>query len=404
MLEAKKDVAADVLDSFDFAGVTDTAIEEASKEESFKFSGSVKMDPNDEFLEFKNDDLLKKLKVFVQKKAASRDIITKSLRIVVESNQFDKVTLMATDGVSYLWARVGATINKFPLDTIIDNESFFIVAKTHSGKSFLIHREGKVYSDFYGGEIFIPSYRIKSDVFCKEPEKKTREEVVDAVILRDALQSLSPVLTSSEVPELGYVFVEEEGVFSSNGILIARVKEKLPQFIIRQSDLNLLILMLDSIQNEKLTLTEFDKFYRLSSENFMYTFPKVAAKLVQQYKDAVNTESKVKYFVNLPYFRSILNVFTQMPDDSGVLEVEFGDELRGVSKTKKGEESVFVITPSKEGTVSDKSAPTKFGVSNKSLIVAMRVFGGESAASFSYEEGKLIVSSEKKECVILLKR
>lgn len=376
----------------------DVGLEEVVGEEGFDQVGSVDIPPEVDYIELKNSELLPKLKPFLQKKAQSRDIITKSL--LVRPLGKNEVELRATDGISYLRAVVPCVNNHFPKSAIIDSQSFDIVSRTHSSKTYLIHRNGNFYSDFYGGEIFIPGYGIKEQLFENTLGEVEEEGVVDISLMKAALTSLAPVLATSEVPELSYVFAEPDGVYSCNGILVGRVLGKLPSFVIRHADIKLILYMLEAVGNEILVLKTFKDFCMLSAESFSYVVPRIPAILSDDYKKSI-TELKGKCYVNMPFLGSILSTLNSLPEDSGMIDLQFKEDcLVGVSKTRKGEESYFTIANTVEGSPEVGS----FGVSNKALITVMAMFKGESTAAVAYAEGKLIFKTEKREAAVILKR
>lgn len=385
-----------ILDEFNI-DITDEEIEEAAKEEEFEKHGTVSVSSGDNFIEFDSSLLYKKLKPFLQKKTVSRDIITRSLFLKVSGTE---AQMFGTDAVSFMSAKIPVNENNFPSEVIIDTESFAIVSKTHKTKTYLIERDGKFYSQFYGGEIFIPSYKLTTDVYMDDFGEVEESGTIDTEAFRNALYSLISVVYSSDIPELGYVFFENGKAYASNGVVVASVKCESPEFVVRLSDIHLIRDILDSSDEVFHYIDIFENFYRIRSNTFSYTFPKVDVKLSEAYKSLFEA-GKGRYFISFPYFYSILGVLSTLPEFSGVVEIRAADEkMEGIAKTKKGDVSNFEISSSCEGIVEEGD----FGVSLKALKVSLKVFRGEATIMSYFSDGKLVYESGNKRCIIILKK
>lgn len=383
--------------------ISDEDIQDAVEKEGFDSVGSVSMPDDVAYIEFETDDLIKRLAPFLQKKAVSRDIITRSLKVVHDPGTPGKVYFFGTDGTSYLATAISAKVNNFPSEVILDTETFGIIVKTHKSRSYLISREKGLFSNFCGGELFIPSYSIQSSVFNRDFGKELRSEKIEGSQLAESLNALTPILVASEVPDLNYIFSGEDGVYACNGVIVGRVDYKIPELTIRHADTKIVSPLISATEGEQMYIKEFDNFYSVETDTFSYAFPKIQDKLDANYKAMVK-ERRDKFFVNLPYLTSILSVLDRMPEASGVIELEFGEVLRGISKTRKADVSSFQISSSKEGDISEGVV----GVSNKALQVALRVFKGLSSISMSIKDEVISFSSEGsngvRNCSIVLKR
>ena len=144
--------------------------------------------------------------------------------------------------------------------------------------------------------------------------------------------------------------------------------------------------MLDSIKEEPTTLIEYENAYAIQASSFTYAFPKVKNSLTDAYKNTIGS-SKDKYFINLPHISSILSVVSSVPDSSGIIELNFHNNgIDGVSRTRKGEPSHFKVSNSFEGATTQEN----LSISSKALSVIMRVLKGESSASVSISDGRLL--------------
>lgn len=385
-----------ILDEFDM-GITDEEIMDAAKEDEFEKQGNVSVSPEDHYIEFDSDMVSKKLKPFLQKKTVSRDIITRSLYLRISGTE---VQMFGTDAVSYMSAKIPVTENNFPSEVIIDTESFAIVSKTHKVKTYLIERDGKFYSQFYGGELFIPSYKLTTEVYDQEFGEVESTGTIETERFRHALYSLLSVVCSSDIPELSYIFFENGKAYASNGVVVANVDCEAPEFVVRLSDVALIRDVLDSSEDSFYNIDTFESFYRIRSSSFSYTFPKVDVKLSDSYKSLFESGTG-KYFINFPYFYSILGVLSNLPEFSGVIEVSAKTgKMEGIAKTKKGDVSNFEISTSCEGELEEG----KFGVSLKALKVSLKIFRGEATIISYFSNGKLFYESGNKRCVIILKK
>lgn len=391
------------LDSLDGLEVTDGDIEEALSDEKFESVGVVSMPDDVDYIEFSTEDLAKRLAPFLQKKAISRDIITKSLKVVHSEDSPGTVFMFGTDGTSYLATAISAKVNNFPKEVILDAETLGVILKTHKSKTYLIYRNGKLFSNFYGGEIFIPTYTINSTVFNRAFGDEVSSTPIEGAKLNEALVSLTPILVASEVPDMNYLFAGEDGVYACNGSIVAKVNHEMPDFVIRHVDVKIILPLISATEGEQMYVKVFEKFVSIETDTYSYAFPKINDKLDANYK-AMISEPKGKFFVNLPYIASILNVLDRVPEGSGVLELSFADVLNGISKTRKADESTFQISNSKEGQIEEGN----IGVANRALQVALRVFKGLSSISISKKNEVLGFSSEGnnsvRSCSIVLKR
>lgn len=385
-----------ILDEFDI-DISDDEIKAAAREDEFEKQGNVSVSSDDNYVEFESGLLFKKLRPFLQKKTVSRDIITRSLFLKVSGTE---AQLFGTDAVSFMAAKISVKENNFPQEVIIDTESFAIISKTHKVKTYLIEREGKYYSQFYGGEFFIPSYKLTTEVYTADLGEVLSTGTIDTDTFRNALYSLISVVYSSDIPELGYIFFENGKAYASNGIVVASVDCDSPEFIVRLSDIHLIRDILDSSEDPIHHIDCFESFYRIRSNSFSYSFPKVDVKLSDSYKSLFES-SQGRYFISFPYFYSILGVLSNLPEFSGVVEVIAGEgKMEGIAKTKKGDISNFEISSSFEGEVEEGD----FGVSLKALRVCLKVFRGEATITSYFYNGKLIYESGNKRCIIILKK
>jgi len=387
----------------DLLDLSDDDIDAAVESDEFDDAGAVSLPDDVNYLEFKTPELMKSLKPFMQKKMASRDIIAKSIlfRVLPEGGPGvpPRVAMYATDTMSYLCAHLEVKNNNFLPESIIDAESFSVVANTTKTKTYLIERSKLIYSTFFGGEMFIPSYSMAPTLFMKDFGKELNRADLNSLELMDALTSLSSVLVSSEVPDLCYIFFDETGAYASNGVLVARSGKSFPKFVVRQPDVQVLRYMLEAVPGEKAEIIEYDKFYEVKTESFSYAFPKVGAALSDNYKDTLE-DPDGKFFINYGYFNSVLSTLNRMPEDAGILEMRFGDILKGISRTRKGEESGFEISNSKEGEFKDE----EFSVHIKALKVALSVFSGQPSVECYFKSNKVLIQTESKRVAIILKK
>jgi hypothetical protein len=378
--------------------LSDTEIKEASKSSDFSSIGDVTIPQTTQYIKFSTDELVSKLSPFNQKKTSARDIITRSL--LIDTSEPGVVTFKSSDGISFLSTQIQAEVNNFPKTCIIDIESFFNIVRSHSKQSYLICRDGKFYTNFYGGELFIQSYTLNPNIFSKDCGKIIKTGDIDVTSFLDVIKSFTPVITSSDIPELSYIFIEQDGIYASNGVLVAKGTSVLPKSVIRHSDLNLITFMLTASKNGKSSLNECATYIQITCDSFTYSFPKVSTTISASYRNVFESTSG-KFFINLPYITSVLTVLTGMPDGAGVVGLKFTEKgIEGIAKTRKGDSSTFKVANSGEGSL-------EFGevnISLKALNVAFRVFKGESSISIAMKNERIMIESKTKQVVILLKK
>lgn len=395
-MEEKKNSGAFDDRTADIFDLKDGEVEKASKEEGFEEQGKVELPENVPYVVLLNEQLTQRMRPFLEKKTSSRDIISRSM-LMRTSEGF--VDLMASDGVSFLWTRVPAKANKFSHEIVFDIESMSAVSKTTTKKTVLMEKTGRLYAEFFGGEIFIPTYRIDPKQYFKEMKAPKTRVLINAQQLMEILNSMTHILYASDIPDLGFLFLGPDGAYVTNGVVVSKFLGNFPQTTLRQIDLSIIQSLISETVQEELFLLEFDDCWKLEAQTFSYVFPKITSNLADAYKAAAEAPRDV-FYISFPYINTIFSVLMHMPDSSGVIDLDFQEgELRGEVKTKKGEASVFRLSESKQG------APSlgKTSVVMKSLWVALRVFKDDDIIGLGKMDGKLVLGTEKKVCAVLLR-
>jgi hypothetical protein len=391
----------DLLDKLQ--GKVEISDDEVSKEalsDDFKDVGSVTLPDSVDYLEFDTSVLLSYLLPFISKKSVTKMVISRSLRITLMSDTSAKFEMC--EGVSLMSCVVPCRNNHFPNHKIIDAETFYRVARVHKGKVYLIHRKPEVFVDFFGGEIYIPTFNLDANIYTSRmvSGSPTSQGVIKTPDLLSSIQSISPILSFVEISDFDYIFVEPDGIYACNGTVVGRIKQEYFPVIIRRSDITLIQSILAVIGNADLEIFAYDQKYFLTSDKFSYVFPKTNVQFVGQYKTAF-VKGSGSYFVNMPFLTSQVNTLSGIPESSGVVDLVFGkDSLKGVFRNRRGDVSNFTISEKVEGITSEAI----FGVSLKTLAVIIRVFKGDAFVSVSFINDKVVFSAGNKECVIITKK
>jgi hypothetical protein len=387
------------MDNFEDMNISENDIQEASKTTNFLNFGDVKLDEFEKYVEFDTKTLLKFLMPFKQKKSVSKDIISRSLYI--ERISPSEVSLKSTDGVSHLSAILSVKINgDFPTTCLIDMESFYSVCKSHSKKSYLIYKDFRYYSNFYGGSMFIPSYGIDTKIFNKVFGNPINRCSLNSSKLISCIKSSTPVISSSNISELCYIFMMGEGEYASNGVIVSKTIYSMPRFTLRYSDVNTVLSMLDIIQCEQCFLNEYENSYEISGISFKYVFPKINSTISNGYRNVFFNPENV-HEINLPMFMDIVSILTVMPDSSGIISLKFNDGgIIGEIRNRKGDISNFNLSSTKIEGIKNNDIT----ISIKAISIILRIFKEENYISLSYKDDKIMFYSKDKYCVLLLKK
>jgi hypothetical protein len=387
------------MDNFDDVNISENNVQEASKTENFLNFGDVKLGEFEKYIEFDTKTLLKFLMPFKQKKSVSKDIISRSLYI--EKVSSSEISFKSTDGISHLSSTLSVKINgDFPNICLIDMESFYSVCKSHSKKSYLIYKDFKYYSNFYGGMMFVPSYGIDTKIFTKVFGNPINRCSLNSSKLISCIKSSSPVISSSNISELCYIFMVGDGEYASNGVIVSKTLYSIPRFTLRYSDVNTVLSMLDIIQYEQCFLNEYENFYEILGISFKYVFPKINNTLSNGYRNVFFNPENV-YEINLPMFIDIVSILTVMPDSSGIISLKFsGEGIVGEIRNRKGDISNFNLSSTRVEGVKN----IDIVLSIKALSVILRIFKEDNFILLSYKDDKIMVYSKDKYCVLLLKK
>jgi len=401
--EQVKDVPVNQEDAFaeddfnisDFS-VDDAAVEEAKEGEGFENAGKLQLSDDESYIEIECDHFTQAVKPFREKKTSCRDLVARCC-LIETFEEF--VELSSTDGTAYLWGRLPAKVNKFKEKVIVDLSAVYEVAKGSNRYTYLIEDNKKLYSDFFGGRVFIPTYTMKDDIFTpNELGKEVNSKVINVEQWQRAIDALEPTLKASSVPELSYIFMGPDGAFSSNGSIVTKVEGDFFKINLRSKDLPIIKMILTTVGKTICTLTEYEAFYQISSENFRYTFPKSESSLSDQYKESIQP---IDGFFTLETHQvlNMLDILLHMPDDSGTIQLDFlSDEVKAYTNPRKGDRSHMTISQSKDGNPIEK----QLQMSLKTFSVALSSFKDTQAVSIGLSADRMqLFSDMKKQSIIV---
>lgn len=347
----------------------------------------IQIDANKTYIEFDSSELAKALGPFVERKKAGRDLVSRSMLLIPKD---DHVEMYSTDGTSYLRAKVTAKINRFTRTVICDTKTLHVISRSGARKMYLLDEGGALHSDFYGGRIFIQTFTFDQGVFQKKvPAAFERKVTVPTATYTKALASLCRIAENTDIPDLCYLFFEPEGAYASNGAIVAKVDGSYIDCTVRQKDATILNMLLTDFGKEELTITTYPSMVVVESGAFEYAFPLVNKHIPGDLKTRPRRLDS-RFHVSAPFLRSVLGVFAAMPDCAGVISLDFGDTVRGVMRSKKGDPSDFSLTEARTG----EPHKGKVQISIRSLLSALHPFTNDTNVAMALtEDGALNVFS-----------
>jgi len=376
--------------------VDDAAVADAKDSEEFKDVGKLQLSDDESYIELECEAFATVIKPFREKKTSCKDLVSRCCLIHAFA---EYVELYSTDGTSYLWGRLPAKVNKFEQKTVVDLGAVYEVAKGSNRYTYLINDDGKLYSDFFGGRVFIPTYGMDEKIFSpgdKGEEKDAKVINVDQWLR--AIAALEPTLKDSTVPDLAFIFMDKDGAYSSNGSIVTKVEGDFFKINLRAKDLPIIKMILNAVGKAVCTLTEYENYYEISSEHFKYTFPKSESSLSQQYKDSIQP---VKGYFTLETHQvlNMLEILLHMPEDSGTIQLDFQEtEVKAYTNTRKGDRSHMSVSQSKDGDPVIRDLQ----MSLKTFFVALSSFKDTQAVAIGLSEDRMqLFSDAKKQSVVI---
>jgi hypothetical protein len=347
----------------------------------------------DTFFSCQVSDFCGVVRQFLQKKTATRDIVSKSLLVKFGSQE---ITLLSTDGVSYMRATIPAQVNNMMGSLVFDMESAYTVAKNQHKQVFFVVDKGNLYVDFFEGRIFIPQYGLKENIFQVNNQTVSVEQPIDPAVYLQAIDIAKPILSSSDVPELGFLFLGRDGMYVTNSIVVLKKPTPYYPCVLRGRDLISIQAVLSSEGN--ITLRESQDFLCWHSDTLDYWVPKISVSLSDMYR-AAPEPSPSYYVVDSMFLSGVLTILNEMPDNSGTIELQFSPTLlKGRSLTKRGEESTFTVSDSPMESPRQESIT----LSIKILHTAMKCFPN-GVVNIGIHNNKTLMFDQEKFLAIVMR-
>jgi len=321
--------------------------------------------PEQPYIKLHTADFIFVLKLFASMNRSLRDILSRAAFIkVIKSDAGGNITVCMTDGVFF--GKVDLPYQEissdFPEEFVLDYDSLTKVASMAGKSIYLVCEDGHYYIDFFGGRVHMPSFNLDFTHLTKQSEKlgslKGNPVELPAPNFLRNLSIAHEYLTSSQLPNLSFMFVKEGDVYLSNGYTVMRLKAELDfTSAVRKVDLPFMTAATKIALKSGLELDMGDNRLSVFSDDVAVSIPKVNEELPGSYVQKISEFDKVKsshFAVDFAKFYLLLSLLSKVYRASGVVTLKAeGDSLTLRSKSLDDEESFMVLSRSKVGQLED---------------------------------------------------
>lgn len=318
--------------------------------------------------------------------SGGRDIISKAVCFVCD--EAGKVHVKMTDFDVYLDVSLERMNEQNVLgDPVVVPTEVLIKLIKAVPSNTIIFKDGDEYKiRLYGGDIPLETYAVDVQKFDFS-EELVESGVIESKTFYSTLKDFSPIVTAAVAPqERRIVCDSEEAIaFYMWGIMISR--SSYSDMDLKVKDISILKTLTVGTED---TLRVFDtapevkvKRKVIQSGTFKYSFLVSDAKVADQMKDSISAvATNDGVYVDFLQLYKLVEIASELPYAIGKVAFNYcEDGVELIIKTKKGNDSKFVLNGSEEGN----TAPMKeeIVVQAKLLRVFLRAFANQSSVKLT---------------------
>lgn len=312
-------------------------------------------------IKFDAKELASRLKIFAPMDKSLTDILSRAL--LFRLTEAGKLEVVMSDGMFKAVAVVPyeAMSEEFYKAFVVDYDSLMKIISHTGSTCYIVRDEDSLYIDFYGGRVHLPTFNLDHNLIDGRVEVKFNQEGnpfvdVPAEQLLQASTVTRDFLTSCQIPNMFYMFIEPDAIILSTGFTVMRIKLGLGfTCTLRKTDISYLISICQMALTENLRYASDGRNAVFNSESTRLVIPTVKEQFPASYKTHLDSVDTTTYYaVEFKKLYLLLSILSKVYRASGVVKLKTeGGIMTLEAESQDGRVSEVVLSRSKVGDMPD---------------------------------------------------